>query len=66
VNLLGIDSVMCPTARRLPLWERLARLLPQDQLNAMIQPATLAEVPALAEQILKGGVRGRVVVSVAP
>jgi acrylyl-CoA reductase (NADPH) len=63
VNLLGIDSVMCPRDRRLPLWDRLARELPQAQLESMIRPASLEDVPSLARDILAGNVRGRVVVS---
>ena len=66
VNLLGIDSVMQPQARRLPAWQRIARDLPMDKLEAMIVPATLDDLPELGAQILKGQVRGRVVVEVAP
>lgn len=62
VNLLGIDSVLCPRDRRLHAWDRLARDLPLDRLDAMIQPATLADLPALGAAILKGQVQGRVVV----
>jgi acrylyl-CoA reductase (NADPH) len=62
VNLLGIDSVMCPMAQRRNAWERLAHDLPLDKLDAMIQPARLADLPSLASEILKGQVRGRVVV----
>ncbi|WP_333712781.1 acryloyl-CoA reductase [Yoonia sp.] len=64
VNLLGIDSVMQPYANRLRAWERIARDLPLDKLEAMIQPATLADLPDLGRGILKGQVRGRVVVDV--
>ncbi len=64
VNLLGIDSVMQPYENRLRAWERIARDLPMDKLEAMIVPAGLEELPALAKSILKGGVRGRVVVDV--
>ncbi|MGP9788522.1 MDR family oxidoreductase [Roseinatronobacter sp. NSM] len=64
VNLLGIDSVMQPYDNRLRAWERLARDLPINKLDMMIQPATLSDLPALAADILKGGVRGRVVVDV--
>jgi acrylyl-CoA reductase (NADPH) len=64
VNLLGIDSVMCPRPRREVAWQRLARDLPTDKLEAMIQPAGLADVPALAEAITLGKVKGRVVVDV--
>jgi len=64
VNLLGIDSVFCPVPRRIAAWNRIARELPMDKLRAMIRPAGLADLPALGEAILKGGVQGRVVVDV--
>lgn len=64
VNLLGIDSVMCPGPQRKEAWARLARDLPLDKLDAMTTTAKLADVPALAEKILKGQVRGRTVIDV--
>ena len=64
VNLLGIDSVMRPYADRQRAWGQIARDLPMDKLEAMIQPATLADLPALGAAILKGQVKGRVVVDV--
>ena len=64
VNLLGIDSVMRNHADRLRAWGRIVTDLPMDKLKAMIQPATLADLPALGEAILKGQVQGRVVVDV--
>ncbi|MCD1624711.1 MAG: acryloyl-CoA reductase [Paracoccaceae bacterium] len=64
VNLLGIDSVMQPYNNRLRAWERIARDLPMDKLEAMIQPATLSDLPELGADILQGQVRGRVVVDV--
>jgi acrylyl-CoA reductase (NADPH) len=64
VNLLGIDSVMCPTKRRTQAWTRLRVDLPLDKLEAMTVSARLDEVPGIAAQILKGGIRGRVVVDV--
>ncbi len=64
VNLLGIDSVMQPYQNRLRAWERIARDLPMDKLEAMVQPATLADLPQLGADILKGRVKGRVVVDV--
>lgn len=64
VNLLGIDSVFCPGERRKAAWARIASDLPLDKLEAMIVNATLADVPKLAGDILKGQVRGRVVVDV--
>jgi len=64
VNLLGIDSVMRPFEDRQRAWARIAKDLPMDKLEAMVQPATLADLPALGAAILKGGVKGRVVVDV--
>jgi acrylyl-CoA reductase (NADPH) len=64
VNLLGIDSVMQPYENRLRAWERVAKDVPRDKLEAMIQPAGLGDLPVLGAAILKGGVRGRVVVDV--
>jgi acrylyl-CoA reductase (NADPH) len=64
VNLLGIDSVMCPPARRQAAWARLARDLPLDLLDRMMVEAKLDDLPALATEILAGKVRGRVVVDV--
>lgn len=65
VNLLGIDSVMQPYDRRVEAWERIARELPMEKLRAMIRPARLEDLPELGAEILKGQVRGRVVVEVA-
>ncbi|MBK5932505.1 acrylyl-CoA reductase (NADPH) [Rhodovulum imhoffii] len=64
VNLLGIDSVMCPYETRHRAWSRVARDLPMEKLDKMIQGATLADLPALGADILKGRVKGRVVVDV--
>jgi len=64
VNLLGIDSVMQPYENRLRAWKRVARDLPLDKLESMIQPATLADLAQLGADILKGQIKGRVVVDV--
>jgi acrylyl-CoA reductase (NADPH) len=64
VNLLGIDSVMCPLPRRRLAWERIARDLPLDRLDQLTEVVSLEQVPALSAAILKGRVRGRVVVDV--
>ncbi|MGO8918590.1 MAG: MDR family oxidoreductase [Stellaceae bacterium] len=62
VNLLGIDSVMCPVERRRAAWSRLARDLPMAKLDALTEIVPLEALPALGQKILKGGVRGRIVV----
>jgi acrylyl-CoA reductase (NADPH) len=64
VNLLGIDSVMQPYDNRVAAWKRIASELPLDKLESMIQMATLADLPKLGKDILKGQVKGRVVVDV--
>ena len=65
VNLLGIDSVMCPHEERVEAWQRLVRELPLDRLERMIQTVPLSALPELAPKILKGEVRGRTVIDVA-
>ena len=64
VNLLGIDSVMQPYDNRVRAWNRIAADLPMDKLEAMVTPATLSDLPDLGRAILKGQVKGRVVVDV--
>ncbi len=62
VNLLGIDSVMCPAGPRARAWERLARTLKMDRLDAMTAVIGLADLPEYGRRILAGQTRGRVVV----
>lgn len=63
VSILGIDSVLSPAAERKAAWERLARDLPLAKLDAMTEEKGLADLPALADAILKGQVRGRTVIA---
>lgn len=64
VNLLGIDSVMQPYDNRVKAWSRIASDLPMNKLEDMIEMATLEDLPRLGADILKGQVKGRVVVDV--
>jgi acrylyl-CoA reductase (NADPH) len=64
VNLLGIDSVMCPRDERIEAWRRLANDLPLDRLDRMTQTVPLSALPEMAPRILDGRVRGRIVVDV--
>ena len=64
VNLLGIDSVMCPKPRRLAAWARLAKELPIEKLEEISSVATLDDLPKLADDILAGKVKGRVIIDV--
>jgi len=62
VNLLGIDSVLCPAPERERAWARLAAELPDVLLRDGVQDRPLADVPDLALEILGGSVRGRTVI----
>src|SRR5438128_2019120 len=64
INLLGIDSVMCPRQLRIDGWQRLVRDLPLDRLERMTQTVPLSALPELAPQIIEGKLRGRTVVDV--
>lgn len=64
VRLLGVDSVACPAARRTKAWARLAAELPASAYGAMERMASLAELPALAAEMMAGKARGRIVVDV--
>ena len=64
VNLLGIDSVMQPISAREAAWKRLDTLLNRDLLEGMITEVELEDLPQLGRDILKGQVKGRVVVKV--
>ena len=62
VNILGIDSVMKPYEGRLAAWQRIVNDLPLDKLEAAAVPGTLADLPQLGRDILKGQIKGRVVI----
>ena len=64
VSVYGIDSVMLPRAPREEAWRRLGTDLPLDKLDSTVSDAGLGDVMALAPKILKGEIRGRVVVDV--
>lgn len=63
INLLGIDSVYCPMETRQKIWQRLADDLKLDYLEDIVaQEITLDEVPSALKKILKGEIRGRIIV----
>ena len=64
VTLAGIDSVMCPRPDRLLAWQRLGTDLDPDKLGTISREVGLAEAIPLAASLLKGEVRGRIVVDV--
>lgn len=64
ITLYGIDSVMAPMERRERAWGRLARELDLERLESMTTEIGFDELPATAEAILDGRVRGRTVVKI--
>jgi acrylyl-CoA reductase (NADPH) len=64
VSLLGIDSVMTPREVRQPAWDRLARDLDVAALERISKVVPLAGAIEVAQDIVAGKVRGRVVVDV--
>ena len=63
VNLLGIDSVMCPEDVRATVWRRLGTdLKPKSLAESISHEMGLADIPAVAAGILTGSVRGRTIV----
>lgn len=64
VALLGVDSVSASIELRRDAWHRLDQLFTADGLRAVARDADLEDVPELSEDILRGQVRGRVVVRV--
>ena len=65
VNLLGIESVWTPMAERIRLWQRMATdLKPAGLLDSIAVEAGLDGVSQATATILKGGVRGRVLIRV--
>ncbi|MDH4871134.1 MDR family oxidoreductase [Pseudomonas sp. BN515] len=64
VSLLGINSVTRPRAERIEAWDRLARDLDFNQLDAITREIGLGDAVAVAGDLLAGKVRGRVVVNV--
>ena len=61
VTLAGVDSVMAPMAAREAAWDRLARDLDAATLDRITETRPIADAPSLAEDVLAGKVRGRIV-----
>jgi len=64
VSLLGVDSVEVPMRARMMAWQKLAGEWKID-LSSLITECSLEELNPKIEQILKGGIRGRVVVDLS-
>ena len=64
VSLLGVDSVMFPSAKRPAVWQRIAATVDRDLLDDMADVISLQSSIAAAHDILAGQVSGRKVVDV--
>lgn len=64
VTLRGVDSVMCPRAKRLAAWQRLAEDFDLSKLDDITTELPLDQVIPQAEALLKGQIKGRIVVDV--
>lgn len=62
INLLGIDSVMQPYAKRVQAWERIANDLPMSLLEPTIHEVGTDAIATVGAQILQGQVTGRTIV----
>ena len=65
IALLGVDSVMCPRAKRVEAWTRLAHELDRKALAAMTHVIGFDDIRKAAADIMAGQIRGRVVVDMA-
>ena len=65
VTLIGVDSVMAPHSKRTRAWDTLAESLDTAALASMTSVEPLSRVPELANEILAGRTRGRVVIQIA-
>jgi acrylyl-CoA reductase (NADPH) len=64
VRLIGINSVTVPEPRRSAIWARLARDLDMKKLRTLTNHVKLDDVPRIANEIVAGKIRGRVVVDI--
>jgi NADPH2:quinone reductase len=64
VSLLGIDSVQCPMELRRRVWERLASDMRPRHLKEMTRTIHFEQLPETFDALLKGAIKGRVVVKI--
>lgn len=62
VSLLGVSSLRTPKAKRIEGWSRLASDLDFEHVASFSRTEPLSNIFALAEEIMAGRVRGRVVI----
>ena len=62
---MGIDSVMRPYEDRVAAWARIASDMPKQALAEMSEVIALHDLPEAGAKILKGQIKGRLIVDVA-
>ena len=65
VSLLGVNSVEIPIGDRLLAWQKLAQDWKLDLSGDLVSECYLEELSPKIDQILKGGIRGRIVVNLS-
>ncbi len=63
VSLLGINSEKTPMALREKLWQKLSNEWKPATLNLMYEECSLEETNQKIDEILKGGIKGRILVN---
>ncbi len=66
VALLGADSANCPMPIRQRIWNKLATEWRPDRVHDQVRTIDFDELPTHFDAYLKGLVRGRTVVRIAP
>ncbi len=64
VSLIGVSSLKTPKVKRIAAWSRLTRDLDLRKLASISRTEPISAIHDLAEEIMAGKVRGRVVVDV--
>jgi acrylyl-CoA reductase (NADPH) len=64
VALLGVDSVYVPRERRVAAWKAIADEVPVATIESVATTVALADAPDVAARLLRGEVKGRVIVDV--
>ncbi|WP_250535221.1 MDR family oxidoreductase [Caballeronia sp. AZ10_KS36] len=64
VALLGVDSVYVPRERRIAAWNAIAADVPVETMERVASTISLADTPESAASLLRGEVKGRVIVDV--
>lgn len=64
VQLLGIDSVLCPMQKRTQIWQRLATDFKLANLEELATEINFQTLPEALHQVMNGGLTGRYLVKI--